>query len=361
VTSSLSLEQFSARDVPWPQLQFAVDRLIAQAPRSSPLEIISGHSYRPLIATAQGRRMSSCRTIPAMWFNDVPNWGDALNPFLIEHISGKKAIRVERENPTCEPKHIVIGSIVQWADAQTIVWGSGLIAPDCRLAAQPKAVHAVRGPLTRQALLDQGIECPEVYGDPALLYPHFYNPRVRKKYRLGIVPHYVDRDDLWLARLDANPDVLVIDLAGDVHGVIRNIKACDVIASSSLHGLIAADAYGIPSTWIKFSDKVHGNGFKFKDYFLSVQRRVEEPLVISPETTLHQIFDRFHTYRVDIDLEGLHRACPFRDSKGLSRVARGVCRSLRSFCDRFTARYDHPASTSFAPRSRSVEKTGDEP
>jgi hypothetical protein len=39
------------------------------------------------------------------------------------------------------------------------------------------------------------------------------------------------------------------------------------VLSSSLHGLIAADALGVPNAWIGLSDALRGGDFKFRDYY----------------------------------------------------------------------------------------------
>ena len=94
---------------------------------------------------------------------------------------------------------------------------------------------------------------------------------------------------------------------------VDEIKKCDVILSSSLHGIICGDAYGIPSYWIELSDKVIGNGFKFLDYFLSVKRKEKGPIVIEEKTKIEEICScKFNDYKIDIDLDLLYNACPFR-------------------------------------------------
>ena len=49
--------------------------------------------------------------------------------------------------------------------------------------------------------------------------------------------------------------------------------ACEEIVTSTLHGLICAEAYGIPVTWVKYSDKICGGQLKFQDYFLGTGRK----------------------------------------------------------------------------------------
>ena len=80
-----------------------------------------------------------------------------------------------------------------------------------------------------------------------------------------------------------------------------------------IHGLIIADSYGIPNKWIEFSDEVTGNGFKFRDYFSSVERIDNEPVQINETTCLTDLLAYKSEWKpIDIDLNKLLRACPFK-------------------------------------------------
>ncbi len=67
---------------------------------------------------------------------------------------------------------------------------------------------------------------------------------------------------------------------------IDHLCSCDVIISSSMHGLILGDAYGKPTLWVKFGDDVIGNDFKFYDYYASMGLSKEDiaPVCIAPDT-----------------------------------------------------------------------------
>lgn len=277
------------------------------------------------------RRATSGKALLFLWW-DTRNWGDALNPILISQLSGKPACGLDlREDYPITgtlkdvERVLVVGSVLQYADRRTVVWGAGFLRNNQSVAQPPMRICAVRGPLSRARLLALGIDCPEVYGDPALLYPVLYRPRnIRKRFPLGIVPHFMDYRSSLLKKWRNQPDVLVINIKRGVKPVVDAICSCERIASSSLHGLIAADAYGVPSTWIKLSDKLVGDGFKFHDYFESVGRTDRQPLLVTHDTTLNEIYDSFHSYQIDIDLERLFRACPF----GRTSDLRTVCSNL---------------------------------
>jgi hypothetical protein len=53
--------------------------------------------------------------------------------------------------------------------------------------------------------------------------------------------------------------------------VVKAISECKLILSQSLHGLIVADALGIPNVWIEPSSKMIGGEFKFHDYFSTIE------------------------------------------------------------------------------------------
>ena len=252
--------------------------------------------------------------ITAFWWTGIENnWGDALNPILIENMTGKKPIlSTEVFNIKKNKVYCVIGSILEIpSEKNLVVWGSGFISSDSQFKVKPKEIHAVRGPRTRELILNNGIYCPEVYGDPAMLYPCFYKPEIEKKYKLGIIPHYVDQNNPLLNLFKNEPSVLIIDMLSGIRKVVDDICSCEIIASSSLHGIIAADSYGIPSIWIEFSKEVKGDGFKFYDYFESVGRESEVPLTITQNTMIKEIIDHYKDYKVELDMDKLIDSCPF--------------------------------------------------
>jgi pyruvyltransferase len=254
------------------------------------------------------KRILFAKYTHAFWYKDGSNWGDALNPVLIEYLSGRPA-RFASGRGT--DKYLVVGSILSQADGHSEVWGAGFIRKDETVVERPRAIHAVRGPLSHARLLSQGIDAPSVFGDPALLLPQFFDPDIARRYDIGIVPHYEDMKHPWVDRLRADPAVCVIDVEGGVFDFVKEIKSCEVILSSSLHGLICAEAYGVPSLWIELSDKVIGAGFKFRDYFASLNREVDSPVRPSLDTPLSRIVTKVDKYRTSIDLRRLMLSCPF--------------------------------------------------
>ena len=246
-------------------------------------------------------------------FPHTKNFGDALNTPLVEILSGKEVLpskNISRIifNIFRFQNYAVIGSILQWIKKNSEVWGSGFITENEKVIV-PSKIHAVRGPKTREIYLKNKIECPEVFGDPALLFPLIYNPQIIKKYKFGIIPHYYDYKNPWIELMRKRRDVLIIDLMvrTDYKKVINQILQCEKILSSSLHGIIISDAYQIPNRQIQLSDKVVGSEFKFADYYLSVDRPIQR--AINP--IKYQLESIEYSNKISIDLSKLIEVCPF--------------------------------------------------
>jgi pyruvyltransferase len=116
-------------------------------------------------------------------------------------------------------------------------------------------------------------------GDPALLSSRYFKKSWRKKYRLGIVPHYVDKGHELTEFAKKNKDVLLIDVFDAPEKVLKQISSCRAVVSSSSHGIIVAHSYGVPAAWVELSDEVAGSGFKFRDYYSVFNRRPDSVTV----------------------------------------------------------------------------------
>ena len=151
-------------------------------------------------------------------------------------------------------------------DRKVHVWGTGFMAETepCRLK---HYFHAVRGHRTREVL---GLDERVPVGDPGLL-AHLLlkvSKPEGKRWRAGFIAHYKDKGNPELATLvDSDPGFCEIDVFASPREVLEQIRKCDVVFSSAMHGLIAADALQVPNAWLKLSDLVRGNDFKFGDYY----------------------------------------------------------------------------------------------
>jgi len=252
-------------------------------------------------------------TIRMSW-DQGTNFGDAFNPYLIKALTNRNVVWVNRKYYH-KPYLMSIGSILQKSTSNALVWGTGFISADSKLNENPKKIYAVRGPRTRNRLIELGYSCPEIYGDPALLIPKIYDPKIEKNYKLGIIPHYVDKDNPNLKNF-FDKDILIIDIKQKNHfEFINQLLSCEKIVSSSLHGIIVSDAYKIPSIWVEFSNKVKGDGFKFLDYFESVHRKDKRPYLINSSTKIENLYELFYQYKISIDLDKLIDSFPYKTSK----------------------------------------------
>jgi hypothetical protein len=210
------------------------------------------------------------------WFKGVPNYGDILTPYILSRLNiPYKYTPKER----CDS--LFIGSIAKLARPAVNIYGSGFIRkadPVCPTANW----HFVRGPLTRQMVIDAGGKCPEIYGDVALILPRLI-PAEEKVFDVGYCPHGVEN------HLFPNNAHKIRMYHPDVANTTRQITKCKKIISSSLHGIIVAMAYGIPAAYVSMSDKLSGDGMKFVDFYRSVGL---EPVLSTIEKPVYQLPDK---------------------------------------------------------------------
>lgn len=167
-----------------------------------------------------------------------------------------------------------VGSNIFSSYQRTTIWGSGVHnKPDfvVKLLHRPPFlkldIRAVRGPLSRKVLLEYGHKCPEVYGDPAILMPFIYQPNVEKTNDVLVIPQYLTERKFR----KEHPDLKIITMnTKDYKMVIDAIVSSDKVITSSLHAIILADAYGIPSVLYRGLNK--RVDFKYLDYYQSTGR-----------------------------------------------------------------------------------------
>jgi pyruvyltransferase len=142
------------------------------------------------------------------------NWGDKLNPYLFEKITGKKVVHCSNLlNIGFHTNISFIGSVLDRNTYKNlVVCGSGFKSSNSSMKHLPKQVFWTRGPKTREQLLKLGYKnnIPSIYGDPALLMPLFFSSQIdvnRKRSKLGIIPHYVDINNNFITKICSQPDI----------------------------------------------------------------------------------------------------------------------------------------------------------
>ncbi|MEW6372588.1 MAG: polysaccharide pyruvyl transferase family protein [Pseudomonadota bacterium] len=251
------------------------------------------------------------------------NFSNLLSPWLIQKITDKT---IELDHGLSSPAHLVIDSVTDRAGAKAIVWGAG--ASGCETSAQlckDAEYRAVRGPLTRNALRVADIECPEIYGDAALLLPLFHKPQVQKTHEVGVILRRSEA--IWNQVVFADGVKKIFLESDDIETLLDEILSCKRIVSSSLHGLVIADAYGIPSAWMDSGEPV-GLHFKFYDYFLSVNK-VQRPQRFNPSGNRIGLVDvlanfDFDARRIEFNKDAFLQACPLIQQRETLRQANDV-------------------------------------
>lgn len=246
------------------------------------------------------------------WWDHVPNFGDVLSPWLATKISGRPV----EFAPRGEPAVVSVGSILSHVSDGCVVWGTGSFGTETpKDIAKHAEYRAVRGPLTRNRLEIAKVECPRVFGDPALLVSDYYRPEVEARHEVGVVLRWSESNRFEkLSGGEAEGIKKIILRNDDVEGTLDEILSCKRIVSSSLHGLVIADSYGIPNAWLH-SRTPKGGEFKYWDYLLSVGKtRHPVPIALTrPGVTADYLVENMHfdDRPINIDLDALREACPY--------------------------------------------------
>lgn len=246
----------------------------------------------------------------AAWWSKAPspgNLGDILTPYMIRKEVGQDPFYGGFNSMLCA------GSTIRLAQSGATIWGSGVMR-ECDGVKPHLKLKAVRGYYTKMCLERQGQKPPEVMGDPGILMPLFYDKPVEKKHALGFVPHYVDYQFCKLLFQEEFPVTNVLN--ANIEKVIDEIRSYEIVVTSSLHGLVMAEAYDIPYIWVHFEHtgrKLNGDGTKFLDFYSVFRDNPPESCTIQKRVDIIPAYQHItEPTAKKFNWRPLWDACPFR-------------------------------------------------
>jgi len=251
-----------------------------------------------------------------------PNFGDSLNPLIFERVLGMpikscykqplkarvlgigtiigKGLLRPRESWVRKCLYHFLSPLHVFSSGITGDWSSGAVAPMRKMIC-----HAVRGELTKEQLIALGVldaHADVVLGDAGLLASFLLEKKPAKQYACAIVPHVADQGLPSVQQLHSTlKHSIVINVRDNPLKVLEQLAASDLILASAMHGLIVADALGIPNQWVRFSEhpQIGGKGgrFKFHDYYSIYPDYPHEP--IEPDAVLRTFFPEMFINQFD--------------------------------------------------------------
>jgi len=259
--------------------------------------------------------------IPTYYFDAKPNFGDNIGPFIISKVSGNKTLNI-RELPL-KPNYAycTVGSLLHsLAKPNCHVWGSGFISDPAdnirRIKEKPLTVSALRGPISADFAKKMGWGYCEVFGDPGLLMPKYLELEgVNTSDTITLIPHYS-----FAKNHTVNPARFnVVYPWYPLEVVAKKINESKLVISSSLHGIILADAYRVPWIWWREENDIRKGGeLKFLDFFASLS-------IHNPSSVTGKFYEQC------ILTDNLLDKANLSDSNKLSIVQAGLIESMPVF------------------------------
>lgn len=224
----------------------------------------------------------------AYYWKNKNNFGDLLTPLLIKRFTKEPAVW----SAPLDADIIMVGSILEhmFPTYKGIILGSGKLHENSIINLPHANILAIRGPLSAR-----GIKGTYALGDAGLLADELIAVQ-EPIYNLGIIPHWTD-NVLALDPRFKNFNPKIISPTDDPIKVITEIAQCKKIVSSSLHGIILADALGIPRR-IEIAPRMlthahqEGGLFKWLDYSASIGVTLE--IGLTQEINHNKIVERQH-------------------------------------------------------------------
>lgn len=212
----------------------------------------------------------------------IGNAGDIFVKDLIETKYKTRSVNIYNEGN----RLLLIGSIAHKISHGDIICGIGAKTPNLPKAETNRdaLIYGLRGPMSYDAFRHAGFDLSHVKFllDPGLLIRYFLDTtHLPENGKIGFIPHYREREFYW-----KNPpkNISLIDIDNFPVKVAEEILSCELVYSSSLHGIIFSHALGRPCIFV--APRTEEPIFKYEDYYASVNLPMPIPLT-EPKTDLY--------------------------------------------------------------------------